>query len=517
MRWDLAGYDSHPIDGDAARVEACAAHLASVAANIRTQITRFDGLGSPEVWDTPAAPGFRQVVEDLPGKLDLVATRYEKVASALDGFHPALASARSDAEYWIGQAEAAQAEIERAEGGIQLMEDHEQQAQTAADTYNEAHPDQPDQDPEPWAGENYRATLSAAQSDLETAVSRVRSAVDGFNNSAGSTADAIRDASDDDLKNEGGLWGAIQRGARWVVENTPIAQITRILDAVAGVLGVLALALSWVPIVGQVLAVAALVVGIAALLGHLVLFAAGEETGWDLALAVLGVVGGGLGRVAGRAVQVGGRAARVAARAAGGRTLLITTRTATGARVTQLPVLVRNGNRLGIATRVTVRSGGNRFSQVLPYGTQMHIGPGGAPMLMGRTPRTLDPFRQLRGFRNPRGTAGVGSNPVRNDIATDTVNQLRAADAGDIRVNQVQTTAGGDAVGRMRPPPQPTARNPTQAPQPYRNRPDVSGTVGDQRTHFEYDPVGGNRPAEHVFDGLTHDPDSVVVTVPAGN
>jgi hypothetical protein len=86
-------------------------------------------------------------------------------------------------------------------------------------------------------------------------------------------------------------------------------------------------------------------------------------------------------------------------------------------------------------------------------------------------------------------------------LAYNTVNRLDRAGARDIRVDQMQVDTAGMRVGG--------------------NRPDVQGTVGNQRMHFEYDRPGpggtpGARVPGHVTDNLAHDPNSVVITVPAG-
>ncbi|MGH9137630.1 MAG: putative T7SS-secreted protein [Acidimicrobiales bacterium] len=301
MRWELAGYDDHPVPGDASRVSAAAEHLGAVAEAIREQLDRLAGLNSREIWQSDAAVAFENVVEDLPSKLELVATRYERVAGALDEFHPILADARGDAEYWIGEAETAQDEIDRAESGVERMQDFADQAQQTADDHNTANPDLPPQQPEPWTGEDYPGTLASARTSLETAVGNVQSAVSEFNEAADTAAGTIRDAANDDLENDSGLFASIRRGAQWLVENTPLHEIAAVLDVIAGITGILALALGWVPILGQVLGAIALVAAVGALLCDVVLAVAGEGSWWDVAIGAVGIATLGLGRAVGAA------------------------------------------------------------------------------------------------------------------------------------------------------------------------------------------------------------------------
>lgn len=212
MEWHLAGYDSHPIDGDAASVASLAAHLVALTGEVRSHMDQLRTLDSSDVWESTSgsAEDFQAVVGNLPQKLELVATRYEAVTATLDGFHPVLANTKQDAEYWIQEAAAAQAEVERAEGGIELMVEHEGNAERVADTTNaERAPGDAEVEPDPWPGEDYHATLAAAQTDLAQAVANVQSAVQEFRESGDSGAQAILDAANDALAQPDGWFSDV--------------------------------------------------------------------------------------------------------------------------------------------------------------------------------------------------------------------------------------------------------------------------------------------------------------------
>ena len=137
--------------------------------------------------------------------------------------------------------------------------------------------------------------------------------------------------------------------------------------------------------------------------------------------------------------------------------------------------------------------------QFLPRGTQVHVGPGGASTAIRRAPAALSPFRRTTQAAAYRGVS-VSRSTTQNRLAYNTVTRLQKANATDIRVDQMQVDTAGMRVGN--------------------NRPDVSGTVGDQRLHFEYDRPGpggtpGARVPGLVTDNLNHDPNSVVITVPS--
>lgn len=289
MDWSIAGYDSHPIDGEASLLETCANHLGEVAGDIRDQITRLRGINSSEIWESTAgsADAFQEVVEDLPEKLELVATRYERVNEALAEFYPTLASTKEDAEFWIGQAEDARDEVERTQTGVEEMEDFESNAE----------------DGETWEGEDYGAGLEAAQGDLDTAIGNVQNAVSAFESAAETCADAIDEASNDDLKNEGGFFG-ISISFDDFLDFVEV--VVDVLNVIAVVIGVIAL---FVPGLNLI----ALGVAAAILAGTVLLYANDRASGWDVAFASLGFAAAGIGAVAGgwSNMMRGGRFARV--------------------------------------------------------------------------------------------------------------------------------------------------------------------------------------------------------------
>lgn len=271
MDWSIAGYSSHPIDGEASRIEDCATHLGTVAGQIREQITRLGGLNSCEFWQSGAgsADAFQEVIEDLPEKLDLVATRYERVNEALTTFHPTIATAKEDAEFWIGQAEEAQGEVERTQAGVEEMESFEDSAEEG----------------ESWEGEDYGQGLEQAEGDVETAVNNVHNAVEAFESAAQTCAESIREACDDDLKNDRGWFGI---DISW-------DDILDVLEVVVTVLQVVALALAVVALFVTGLGFVIFVVAAAIFVGTLILFLNDRADGWDLALASIGFVAAGLG------------------------------------------------------------------------------------------------------------------------------------------------------------------------------------------------------------------------------
>ena len=268
MRWDLVGHGSHPIPDDPAVVANQVAHLRRIAASLETQLERLpteDQAGSL-VWDSDAAEGFRRVVAELPRDLGRLKTRYRAPSDALDTFRDRLVATKAEAEEGVRAAEIADDAIRAAEAGVERMEEHARSAEDAADRINDAaEPGAPSAQPEPWSGPNHHAALDAARprSSNEPA-SGCTKRCGAFEDASDTTADAIGDAIDDDLKNDDSLWGSIKRGADWVVDNLPIAEIASIAGKIAAVAGVLSLIpipifqqLAWVALGASVLVVGA--------------------------------------------------------------------------------------------------------------------------------------------------------------------------------------------------------------------------------------------------------------------
>ena len=359
MRWELVDYDSHPVPDDPAVVANQIAHLRRIAASLETQLERLpteDQAGSL-VWDSDAAEGFRRVVAELPRDLGRLKTRYTRASDALDTFRDQLVATKAEAEEGVRAAEIADDAIRAAEAGVERMEEHARSAEGAADRINDAaEPGSPSVQPEPWSGPNHHAALDAARRDLERARERVREAVRAFEDASDTTADAIGDAIDDDLKNDDSLWGSIKRGADWVVDNLPIAEIASIAGKIAAVAGVLSLIpipifqqLAWVALGASVLVVGATAVVMLDKANDGEPITTGDWV--TLGLAVGSVALGGVGVVAARGAS--------AAQATAGTAAAASQVTARAANVATVSRVAAQGRLASAAGRLgTIRSSG---------------------------------------------------------------------------------------------------------------------------------------------------------------
>lgn len=428
MRWELVGHSSHPIPDDPAVVANQIAHLRRVAASLETQLERLptEEQAGSLVWDSDAAEGFRRVVAELPRDLGRLKARYARASDALDTFRDQLVATKAEAEEGVRAAEIADDAIRAAEAGVERMEEHARSAEGAADRINDAaEPGSPSVRPEPWSGPNHHAALDAARRDLERARERVHEAVRAFEDASDITADAIGDAIDDDLKNDDSLWGSIKRGADWMVDNLPIAEIASIAGKIAAVAGVLSLIpipifqqLAWVALGASALVVGATAVVMLDKRNDGEPLTAGDWASLGLAVASVGL--GVWGVAASRAASAAQATAGTAAATSG-----VTARAANAATVSRV---ASQGQLSSAAARLgTIRSSG-LFTRIVSR-------------VLGRTGRAEQAVvTATRGVNAARAAEAEA-------LAAHAVAQARAAEATNRAVQAVRASYGISATG----------------------------------------------------------------------
>jgi hypothetical protein len=245
MGWDVVGYQDEPIPTNVPVVTTETERLRVVQARIREQAARLRSAGdAKDSWKSDAADNFRKVVEQLPGQLEALADRYQKVAGALSEFASVAAGTKAVAEEGRAEAERAQAERHEIERLQRQKADAEIQARREADRINAANPGAP-VPPQtaagPWSWRNLPAEREAAINRLSAAVVKARGAVDRFHGAADQARRVIDGAINDSMANETGWWAAAKRGANWLTEHIPLEKIASIASTVAAVAGILAL------------------------------------------------------------------------------------------------------------------------------------------------------------------------------------------------------------------------------------------------------------------------------------
>lgn len=298
----LAGSD--PVPGDPDRVEVLGRHYRKVAATIsdaaaklRQIAANYDGMESESV------DAVRTNAEKVADDITRAHERYDGVGQALVGYAPQLRDAQSESVAALRQAkdaEAAQASANRSAEAAQARVDS---AAPGADTTADQ-------------GDHRRAqgAAEAAGDALTAAHKRLQRATEARDRAAQQAIGGINE-----VKNSGDLndswwdnWGA-----------KVVKVIVKWADRIAVVAGVLALAVAWIPIIGQaaaaILGTIALVAGLVSLLGHISLAATGYGNWSAVTLAAIGVVTFGIGRAAIAGLKVSAHGVRGASRLAAGR------------------------------------------------------------------------------------------------------------------------------------------------------------------------------------------------------
>ncbi|MFL6077417.1 MAG: putative T7SS-secreted protein [Mycobacteriales bacterium] len=305
--WDpVAGSD--PTPGNAEALFNLSEKFKRIAATVEQQAEMLEQVNKDEFWEGKSAEAFEEKRKDAVEKLKLVHTRYQTVGEALHTFHTAVTGAQGQADDALDKAKTAKQERDQAQG-------HLSEAKNQASTdkkWNEEHKDQPQRKIDDNPGSAYARTIGDKNDEIAHYKKIVDQARTDFNNAASACVSAIDGTLNDELKNPHRGWFSsamhwvgshIQAAAKWVVSQPIFQEISKWVAKLAMVVGVLALCLSWVPILGQILDVAALVLGAAALVCDLIKFAAEPSLSGALTLGldVVGLVTFGLGRAAGAA------------------------------------------------------------------------------------------------------------------------------------------------------------------------------------------------------------------------
>lgn len=288
---------SDPIPGDADRVRATGDRYTEVALAIQTaadglkQIAAIDGMVSN------AVDAIREEAAKLESDIRGAKQRYSDVGAALKAYSGELAGAQADAVTALEAARAAQGAIDEAQRTLSIAnadiydaqrDDDDEALTEATRRRNQARADLNDAD----------YALSRARGDLDDAIARRDSA-------AAVAMGAIESTTSSDNLNDGAwedFWSGFLNGT------------SEIFGTIAAVAGIAALVLCWVPVIGQALAVVALVAGAVALIADIVLLSQGEGSWEKVIWGAVGVLSFGAGRALSTAASLSGRAAQATAR-----------------------------------------------------------------------------------------------------------------------------------------------------------------------------------------------------------
>ena len=302
--WSAVGYDGPPVPGDPAVITSIVKAFHDFSADLDTQNTYLkalhDELGDA-MWKGPAAEAIKPKLDDLPPKLDKVVASFKAAGEALATYGTKHKHLQEESLEVLRQAQAE-------------MRTHAA-AQQAVGVATTPHM-------EPAGTTHTKAELDAAHAkvtDAKNALSASQGRLDGFHaqcrelartrdHAAQDACHALDSALDKGIKNKHGFFHAI---SSFIHDHADLLkQISSALNAISGVMGILALCTCWIPVVGEVFEAASLITGALAL-------------GIDLALALnrdgswSSVIVDGLALGAGGASHVLGRAAEVSRAAKG--------------------------------------------------------------------------------------------------------------------------------------------------------------------------------------------------------
>lgn len=300
-----------PVPGDAVEVLLLARRYRDTAELLRDQAAQLRRLAADTRFSSEAWQAFEGKAPAVADHLEKALVRFEETSTALRTWGRALDEAQVQADTALVDAKRVQARLET--GRRRLAE-----AQDAVDAQRRTEPltgVQPD-----------LSALRAAEGDVETAQrdlarchAALQDAVDLRDWAARRAAQAIDHVVNHDGLKDGrwdklkGAWDGIED---WVGERAEIVEaVSKWAGIIATGAALAALAVGWVPVIGQaaaaVLGTVALTLTAVALLGHLLLAGTGNGSWLDVGLDAFALATFGIGR----AFSVGARTSYVAARA----------------------------------------------------------------------------------------------------------------------------------------------------------------------------------------------------------
>jgi hypothetical protein len=299
----LAGED--PVPGDPDQVERIAKRYSDMAEELTRQAGNLRKLATTEGWDADAGRTFAESAGDLAGKLAKTHGRYAAVASSLKAWAPELHHAQQQADDALIKAKQAQATIDANKPPDQPPAGHAGQTD---------HPPTPE---EVAADRRRQTAYDDGIGSLEAARKQLHDATDHRDYHAGRAGHAIRDAIDDDgLKDS--RWDKFKN---WVHEHAKdIKAIADVCSWIATALSVVAIVISFIPVLNFLTPVLLLAAGIftgVALICHTLLALSGDGSWVDVGLDVFAIATLGYGRAASAGLKGASSATRLAgARAA---------------------------------------------------------------------------------------------------------------------------------------------------------------------------------------------------------
>ncbi|WP_371479255.1 hypothetical protein [Kitasatospora sp. NBC_00315] len=282
-----------PAPGDLGSIEQVYANVDAVARELDELQHALADIGrSGGAWEGDAAEAFAAKLGELPKYLDTGHRSMAACSLALKTWHTQLAGHLDTGRSLEARAAELRSRVKREDAELEELG-------ASLDGYRfAANPNQEQYDAE---YEEYQRRLAVCKRDhgsLDEVVATARRELDEHRANADAAARAVRTAAENHPPDPGffdkllgGLRAAWKGVSDWLVEHADT------LSKISAGLAVAALAVSWIPVVGQVagavLGAGAVLCSAGALIGHGVGKARGKDVSWlDIGLDTLGVVPG---------------------------------------------------------------------------------------------------------------------------------------------------------------------------------------------------------------------------------
>ncbi|MEC3978190.1 WXG100 family type VII secretion target [Amycolatopsis sp. H20-H5] len=290
------GFD--PAPGTVAKVADVAATLGKVATEIGQAYEDLTKLGkSDSFWEGDGAQAFEGTVGQVPDYLNKAHQSLSSASGTLTNWADDLRTMQNHAADLERQAEAAQSQVTSAQANPNFR--------LAGQTFTDPAQFQRAQD----ALGQAQQQLTQAQGGLDALKEDAQRLLAQHLDVAGQVAAALRKAKDEAPEEPGwldklgdtiskmvdGIKDLAGKAWDWVKEHADlIAKIGDVLSTISSVLGVVALATSWIPGVDAVTAAAAIGVSAAAVGTKLLAKAAGADVSWgSIGMDAVGIIPGG--------------------------------------------------------------------------------------------------------------------------------------------------------------------------------------------------------------------------------
>lgn len=272
-----------PLTGDPDVLKSKATHYLAIADAIQRSVVTLNKIhDDTDGQVSQAVDSMRGMTHDVASDINKAHDRYQKTSEALLTYAAALRAAQDDATTAITHIEAKQSAADAAHSKATTAQQAADDAKgDAAKSANKA-------------ASNAKDAATSADQELAAAHQEWHDAVDKKNTAAQAAIKKIVDVVDH--HNNG-----LKNPSWW-------DKFVSIVEKIGDIAGVLAIFLSWVPVLGEVLIVIAAVASIVKLIDSVVKFANGEGTFLDVLGSAVGCV---LTLFGGRIFTFLGKAARI--------------------------------------------------------------------------------------------------------------------------------------------------------------------------------------------------------------